>query len=170
MYKLNDQQLNERIMRIARAVYDDDATFSAIGERLGISAQRAQQLYKAYASKCARARRVTGRTVKRNDLNLNLTLLTVVLKPIRKELAWYNVIAKTCGRSRWKRDDSNQVPTGPDFKVEQWISELHQVVMIRRTVYNSGMEFWECNAHFFNQCMLYPERQSGKNGIFTKLP
>ena len=168
--KLNNQQLNDRIMLIARAVYNDNAAFSDVGAQVGVSSQRAQQLYKAYATKCALARRDQGRTMKRNDLGLDLSLLTAVLKPIRKELARHNLVMKLGSRSRWSRDTSSVVPKGLDYEVEQWLSDLHQVVMLRRTVYHNGAEFWECNAHFFNQCLLYPERQGSKNGIYTKLP
>lgn len=89
--------------------------------------------------------------------------------PINQTLAKYNLQKNLDEKQNWYLEDSSSDPRIPD-NVTHWRSPYHSVIMLRKTIGDKGVEYWECNAHFFEQCLQYPERQNGKNGIFTHLP
>jgi hypothetical protein len=94
--------------------------------------------------------------------------------PIDKALAEYNISEKYIQHEKgwdighWWRDC--RYTFADDLKRTTYHSSVHGVGMLRLTVGNNGIEYWECNKHFFEKSLERPKLQKGRNGIFTAIP
>ncbi len=153
---------SKRTLAIVQAIYVDDATYALTGQQLGLSTVRVRQIYARFAWQCLSRRYRPDR----QKYGPEFTLLDETFIPIDKELAQYNVAVRSGGMSRWSSSEMK----ADGFTLTRWRSDLHRVIMVQRTLYDDGVEKWECNEHFFDQSLDHPERQTGKSGIYTQLP
>lgn len=166
---------NEKTLFIASAVYYDDASYQELGKLLGLTGGGVRDHYKRFVRKASSYRGrnrfdkpTVGNWQQRRDRLLCLDLLDERFIPIDPDLAHYNIRIKSDEVGYWSYKSGKTNHRG--LNVDEWVSLRHLAIMMRKTTNEDGVEFWECNEHFFNQCLEHPDRQKGKNGIFTSIP
>ena len=172
---LKFETLIERELFIAGAIYHDDMTYAEVGKLVGVSANRIGQIYARFVRRCETFRRfrAQGRYLRR-DMRIGYDMLDVAWIPIDKALAEYN-ISKKCIEHQKGWDIGHwalecRYTFGDDLRQSMYKSRTHSIGMMRMTVGGDGIEYWECNKHFFEKSLERPELQKSRNGIFTAIP